>query len=129
MFCTKNTLLNAYYHFVVKPEINMAALKYIFERGITINCTLKTPKVNPPVNYTWFSCDSPETCDKKSEINKTFSLQLESQSKHYMKYMCNATNAAGSDSETIEVFSKCTFLPVCYRWCYKNCNMDSNDYD
>ena len=75
-----------------------------------INCTLKTSDVNPKeVNYTWFSCNSPDTCHP---LSKSSSLQLNSQPNPETEYICKATNGAGSDNQSITVYKtkigKCT---------------------
>ena len=86
----------------------MMTASYIFERRTTIiNCTLKSYEINPKqVNYTWFSCNSPDFCDADSLTveSNSFSVQLNNQSKCKMEYLCKATNAAGSDNESIAVF-------------------------
>ena len=96
----------------------MKTSTYVFKKGMVINCTLKTEEINPrQVNYTWFSCDS-ESCDKESlgeKIVESPSLRLhKSQSKPQMKYLCRASNAAGSDTTiidviTVQVISKCDY--------------------
>ena len=105
----------------MKPEIEMET-DYKFEKGMIINCTLKTLEINPKeVNYVWFSCDSPsDTCDEDplTVKSRSSSLQLDGQPKRNPKYLCKATNKAGSDNESIIVFttqqiiSKCGFLKI-----------------
>ena len=109
-FCMKIVLSECILlFFSVKPEIMMRT-SYIIEGGTTIiYCTLKSNEINPRhVNYTWFSCNSPDSCDADSLTveSNSFSLQLNNLSKCKMEYLCKATNAAGSDNESITVLKK-----------------------
>ena len=90
----------------------MKTTSYEYEAGMIINCTLKTSDVNPKeVNYTWFSCNSLDTCNK-DPLTKSSSLQLDSQPNLKTQYICKASNGAGSDNQSITVFrtkiGKCT---------------------
>lgn len=96
--------LNAFFLFAVKPEIKMET-NYEFKRAMIINCTLKTREINPKeVSYMWFPCDSLDTCDK-DPLTKSSSLHLDNQPNNKAKYICKATNDAGSDTETITVLN------------------------
>jgi hypothetical protein len=95
--------VSLYFHFfTVKPEINMQTL-YRFREGLIINCSLK--RSNPAeVKYTWYSCNTPNCCEKSQNLTEKSFLRLDSQLKSVMKYQCKAENAAGSASKIIEVF-------------------------
>jgi hypothetical protein len=75
---------------------------YIFKVGLIINCSLK--RCNPPeVNYTWYSCNTPNCGGTSQSLTETSILRLDSQPKSVMRYQCKAKNAAGSASKLIEV--------------------------
>ena len=112
----------------VKPEIEIKQTSLQFQKGIKINCTLKNSHdVNPKeINYTWFSCNSPDMCDKDLTIIRKSSpnsmVVINDQSAQTMKYLCKAENEGGSDTATIDVFnfqtnSKCTRAKT-FRDCY-----------
>lgn len=104
------------YFSTVKPEIEMESSSYKFVAGMEIKCTLKT-KINPPeVNFTWFSCES-ANCNKEhlTAISDSSLLRLDGIQNPQMRYLCRATNLAGSANISIDVFStersnsKCTY--------------------
>jgi hypothetical protein len=73
-----------------------------YKEGLIINCSLK--RSNPPeVNYTWYSCNTPNCSGKSQGLTEKSILRLDSQLKYVMKYQCRAKNAAGSASKIIEV--------------------------
>ena len=91
-----------------KPVIQLEST-YKFKKGKAINCSLANAKeVCPPeVNYTWISCDN-GGCDEKNAKFKTesYSLRLIKLTRPNMMYRCIASNTAGSDYRTIEVFEQ-----------------------
>ena len=94
----------------VKPEIDFNRTSFQFQKGMKINCTLKNSHdVNPKeINYTWFSCNSPDMCDKDLTTIKKSSpnsmVVLDDQSAQEMKYLCKAKNKGGSDNATIDIY-------------------------
>ena len=110
---TSGNNVSLYFLFLtVKPEIDMRTIDR-FKEGLIINCSIK--RSNPPeVNFTWYSCNTPNCAGKSRSLTKQSFLRLDSQPMSVMKYQCKAKNAAGSASKIIEVFksaenkSKCT---------------------
>ena len=105
----------------VKPKIEIKRTSFPFEKGMKINCTLKNSHdVNPKeISYTWFSCNSPDMCDKDlTTIRKSspnFMMVIDDQSAQTMRYLCRAENEGGSDNATIDIYklqmnSKCTLV-------------------
>ena len=88
----------------------MKQTSFQFKKGRKINCTLKNSHdVNPKeINYTWFSCSSPDKCDKDlTTIRKTspnFMMVIDDQSAQKMRYLCKAENEGGSDNATIDIY-------------------------
>ena len=82
---------------------------YKFKQGMVINCSLANEKeVCPPeVNYTWISCENGICNENTTKFrSESYSIRLDKLATAIMMYQCMASNTAGSDYKTTDVFEQ-----------------------